>query len=373
MSRQLEAALEATDGPGARTGLLVVGPRGMGKSTLLDDLEAVLDGVVVRVRGLRNVPTVPLGAATLAKTALISVLGLPDTSHPDQVVPVGTPRASGQPFTGALDPRALSAFVRLMRGVTGHRRVYLLVDDVDHVDAASRMVFALAAAHTSTLPGTLVCTATQEEDVPELQELRRLELQPLTVEDVVGLTEATRSITPPHPVARRIRELTDGRPAVVQELIEQLSDAQLLGTSLVPTTARLGDTARAAVADLVSGLPPQTLEALHLVVTSGTRMAGLVSKMLDSTGSSLEDLVDDGALTSRAGVVRPVSGLVERHLRATTTSTIRRRAARALLVRCSTPAPTTSTPCRRTSAVRWPRQTPRGPRRGESWTLRTTR
>lgn len=335
-SRQLEAALEAASGTGSHSGLLVLGPRGMGKSTLLDDLEATLDGVVVRVRGLRNVPTVPYGAAVLAESHVASALGLRADPGPDDADRVLRALADlpGDGH-GAADVRMLTAFVESMRLAAGKGAVYLLVDDVDHVDTASRALFALAGAYSSTTGGGVVCTATREQDVPELHDFRRLELRPLTVEDVEGIARSTRSLTLPTTVSERVRDLTDGRPAVVQELVEQLSDAQLRGTSLIPTTVRLGDTARSALAELLAELAPPTLEALHLVVASGTRSAGLVSRLLDSLGSSLEDLVDDGALTSRAGQVRPASGLVERHLRATTTSTVRRRAAHALLDACA--------------------------------------
>lgn len=337
-SRQLDAALDAVARPGSHPGLLVVGPRGMGKSTLLDDLEAALDGIIVRLRGLRNVPTVPYGAAVIAEAQVSSALGIPVVARPDDVGSVRQALADAHVAppsrADALDSRMLDAFVQSMRLAAGRGRIYLLVDDVDHVDAASRALFALAAAY-STAGGGVVCSATREEDVPELHDFRRLELKPLTVDDVVETARSLRSLTPPATVAQRVRDLTDGRPAVVQELVEQLTETQLLGTSLIPTTERLADAARAAVADLVAELPPPTLEALHLVVTSGTRSAGLVSRMLDTLGSCLEDLVDDGAVVSRAGYVRPVSGLLERHLRATTTSTIRRRAARALLAACA--------------------------------------
>lgn len=337
-SRQLEATLEAVHGSGSSSGLLVVGPRGMGKSTLLDDLEAALDGIVVRVRGLRDVPTAPYGAAVLAEAHVSSALGVQVVARPDDVRSVREALATAAVGPTAnpdtLDSRMLDAFVQAMGLAAGRGRIYLLVDDVDHVDAASRALFALAGAY-SALGGGVICSTTREQDVPELNGFRRIELKPLTVDDVVEVAGALRSLTPPSTVAQRVRDLTDGRPAVVQELVEQLSETQLLGTSLIPTTARLGDTARAAVAELLAELPPPTIEALHLVVTSGTRSAGLVSRMLDSLGSSLEDLVDDGALTSDAGSVLPVSGLVERHLRATTTSTVRRRAARALLSACA--------------------------------------
>jgi len=337
-SRQLDAALDAVARPGSHPGLLVVGPRGMGKSTLLDDLEAALDGVVVRVRGLRNVPTVPYGAAVIAEAQVSGALGTSVVVRPDDVSSVRQSLADARvgPSLGpdTLDSRMLDAFVQSMNLAAGRGRIYLLVDDVDHVDAASRALFALAAAYP-TAGGGVVCSATREQDVPELHDFRRLELKPMTVDDVVEVARSLRSVTPPATVAQRVRDLTDGRPAVVQELVEQLSEAQLRGTSLVPTTERLADAARAAVTDLVADLPPPTLEALHLVVTSGTRSAGLVSRMLDSLGHCLEDLVDDGAVVSDAGYVRPVSGLLERHLRATTTSTIRRRAARALLGACA--------------------------------------
>lgn len=334
-SRQLEAALDAVSGSGSPSGLLVVGPRGMGKSTLLDDLEQALDGVVVRIRGLRNVPTVPYGAAVLAESRVSSALGLHAEAGPDDADQVLRALAD-MPGDGhgAADVHMLAAFVESMKKASGHGAVYLLVDDVDHVDTASRALFALAGAYSTTPGGGVVCTATREQDVPEMHDFRRIDLRPLTVADVGGIARTTRSLTPPTTVSERVQDLTDGRPAVVQELVEQLSDAQLRGTSLIPTTVRLGDTARSAVSELLDDLSPPTLEALHLVVASGTRSAGLVSRMLDSLGSSLEDLVDDGALTSRAGQVRPVSGLLERHLRATTTSTVRRRAARALLDSC---------------------------------------
>ena len=339
-SRQLDTATEAIVKAGSHSGLLVVGPRGMGKSTLVDALEQSLEGEVIRVRGLRNVPTVPYGAAVMAQSAMATALGLPTVGAGDDVESVRRALSRRHPSGDVRDDEVFeatmaSAFEQALRLTAGREPVYLLVDDVDHVDTASRLLFARLAARTSSLPGGVVCTATREHDVPELHDFRRLELKPLTVPEIVEVAETTRALTPPASIAQRILDLTDGRPAVVQELVEQLAEAQLLGASLIPTTEQLGDAARAAVADVLGELPPPTLEALHLVVASGTRSTDLVSRVLLSLGGSLEDLVDDGALVGRAGVVRPASGLLERHLRATTTSQVRRRAARAVLDSCA--------------------------------------
>lgn len=338
-SRQLDAATEALVKPGPHSGLLVVGPRGMGKSALVDALEQTLEGVVIRVRGLRNVPTVPYGAAVTAHSVVATALGLPAASASEDGESARHRLAARTPVGSTADDlfeaAMADAFEKALRATASRRPVYLLVDDADHVDTVSRVLFAGLAARASALPGGVVCTVTREQDVPELHDFRRLELTPLTVPEVVDVAETSRALRPPAVIAQRLLDLTDGRPAVVQELVEQLSEAQLLGSSLIPTTETLGDAARAAVADLLADLPPPTLEALHLVVASGTRSTDLVSRLLVSLGASLEDLVDDGALVTRAGMVRPASGLLERHLRATMTGRVRRRAAQALLDSCA--------------------------------------
>jgi DNA-binding SARP family transcriptional activator len=206
------AALEDVVLSGSGGGMslaLVEGEAGLGKSRLLDELAATLDGARVgRVSCSaleQRLAYVPLAAAL--RDAL-SDIALDEAELPalSRILPELGLRSP------ALDIGEVDALEAIVELITRHAPVVLLIDDLHYADAQTIATLGYLQRRCAHVPGAIVATARSEEIAPDhpvrlLQPVETIHLEPLTADELapLGITE--------------IHNQTGGHPAFVAERI----------------------------------------------------------------------------------------------------------------------------------------------------------
>ncbi|MEV6524361.1 AAA family ATPase [Longispora sp. NPDC051575] len=255
-------------------GLLLYGPAGIGKTTLVDALaaEAASAGTLV----LRSTPSV--AESELPYLALADLFGGvmvaagPVLPTPQRVA-LDTALLRRVPAPGSrVDPLAVRlAVVELLRYLTTRRGVLLVLDDAQWIDQASFDVLAfaarrltggrlrvLAAERTTGPPArTAVVPAPEEE----------FELGPLSEDVLADLLRARLDVRLVGPGLSRLCAASDGNPFYALELGRSLRrhGAQPWPDEPLPVPDRL----RALVAARLADLPPESGPALLLIALTG--------------------------------------------------------------------------------------------------------
>ncbi|WP_412542385.1 AAA family ATPase [Longispora sp. K20-0274] len=264
-------------------GLLLHGPAGIGKTTLVDALaaEAGAAGSLV----LRSTPSV--AEADLPYLALADLFGGvmiaagPLLPTPQRVA-LDTALLRRVPAPGArVDPLAVRlAVVELLRYLTSRRGVLLVLDDVQWLDQASYDVLAFAARRLTG--GRLRVLAAERTEgpptrtgvVPAPEE--EIELGPLPEEVLADLLRARLDVRLVGTGLSRLCAASDGNPFYALELGRSLRrhGAQPWPDEPLPVPARL----RALVAARLADLPPESGPALLLLALTGRPDQSLVPR-----------------------------------------------------------------------------------------------
>jgi len=288
-SAELAAALSsARDGSGSA--LVLGGDPGIGKTSLLRELVAQADGLVVlEAAGVEAEADLPYAALVDVLTPLLHHLdALPEA----QAVALSTALALGPP--GAADRFAVGvATLGLLTEAAEQGPTLIVVDDLQWVDSASRDALSFAARRLSSIPVVLV--AAQREGAAPLPGAKVVPVGPLEREDSAAvLSEATAGIAPQ--VVAQLLDAARGNPLALVELPRLLTRGQLEGTEAldepIPTANGLE---RAFVARLAP-LSDAGRRAVVVAAADGSGSAGVVLRALGSLGLPDEALREVEAL-----------------------------------------------------------------------------
>jgi DNA-binding winged helix-turn-helix (wHTH) protein len=268
-------------------GVLVTGSAGVGKTRLVDELVAHLEGTgsqVARANGHPEARGIPLAAFA-------------------HLLPADVATATGP--GGALDRGVVFHAARQALGTAvGGSPVLLVVDDADQVDELSRALLASLVLSRSVIAVLTMRTddgPTPFDHLVKDGHLIRVDLEPLEPETVEALLH--RALGGPM-VAECVEELVSsalGNPGVLRQLVETTLDAGTLvendGVWRLTGPLRPTPSMQDLVADRLAGLGGEHRHVMEVLAVAGRLGLDLLIGMVGD--EPLEDLERRGLVTVR--------------------------------------------------------------------------
>lgn len=290
---ELSREAEVARGGRARS-IVLVGPAGVGKTRILDELEARLrlrGARVVRVgvqQAMQDVEYAALVGLVRALAALPGALGIPGRSAGRLV---GVVPELAERFPGAVEHRVSvrgaegiarlqEALGDLLTSVSEERLVVVMLDNLHHADAASRRVLegALPAATSRLLR---LATTRNATDGSALAAASVIEVLPLDADGIAALLRSVATV-PELPwmddLVRALERRSLGVPQVVLAMLRSLGAARLLHveqgawTSERPEALLAMAEETAGTSALLAGVDPLARLALEVLATWGRPM-----------------------------------------------------------------------------------------------------
>jgi class 3 adenylate cyclase/tetratricopeptide (TPR) repeat protein len=241
---QLESSFErAVDGCDCRL-ITVVGPAGIGKSRLVDELLARLGDRARVARGrclsygtltywpiaevVRELAGIDAAATPEEAAGAIAAL-MPEADagaalRVAAAIGVGDARPS-------LPEEIFVAVRQLFEHVASERPLVVLFDDVHWGERTFLDLVGYLPRLPSDAPILIVCTARADllHERPEWRAGELVELQPLEVADIAAiLTEVAEGVAPPEAVVERLNRAAGGNPLFAEEMLRMLLEEQAL-------------------------------------------------------------------------------------------------------------------------------------------------
>ena len=268
---ELDNVMEAV-GRGIAEGVTLIqieGTAGLGKTRLLDELRARLDGTRIGCASCslleRNLPYVPLAAVLREALADVAL----DADHPPALQQVLPELAHGAQMASADEIEVLEALVALL---AEHAPVVLLLDDIHLADP--RTLAALGyLRRRAVFPGAIVTTARPPGAAPAQPPYRldadaRVKLEPLSRDELAaaGIAE--------------LHEPTAGDPRLVMEALangRSATPSETLTEALLSQCRAEGDWAYRVL--LAASVVEQPFEPEFLADGLGVEAAELVEEL----------------------------------------------------------------------------------------------
>ncbi|HWV87290.1 MAG TPA: LuxR family transcriptional regulator [Capillimicrobium sp.] len=284
--------------------LLVEGPAGIGKSTLLDDAVAQAGDVrVLRTRGFEGETDLPYaGLLELAGPILPLADALPE---PRRLALHGAlALADAPPGDRFAVPAALLA---LLGGAAEEGPVLVVADDVHWLDAATRdaLLFAARRASWEGL-GVLLAARDGDGEPIDAPELERLTLDPLDRDSAVALVRDAPDDPGPPLAPAAVEAVVDagaGNPLALLELRRRLTPQQRAGAIDPAAPLRAGAELRDGFARRLDALPDPARRALCVVAAAGHASPDAIRAALaalDLPADALDAARDAGLLAGDA-------------------------------------------------------------------------
>jgi DNA-binding CsgD family transcriptional regulator len=274
------------------TRVALTGPLGIGTSRLIDELEARLGGVpgvvFCRARSYAphgGIPYAAVGSAlgdALQRTSddqLASVLG--SAAH-DMAVLIPTLAERLTRLGVKADPPTLEApdqrgariresLLGVLERLAKNGQLCLVIEDLEHADPGTQELVQMLLRLRRRLPLTLIVAFHPEElgrghparglarEIEESQLVERVELAPLSRDDMVALVESLEEERPNLSFVAAVMEGSRGNPLVAEQLVA--AHRHLAGT-------RLSDPLEEIIQARLSRLERQPLHVLRVIAAA---------------------------------------------------------------------------------------------------------
>ncbi len=284
----LRAAVDrAREGAG---GVVVVeGPPGQGKSSLLAALAAEATGVhVLPVAGSQSETGLPFAALdALARPLLEHLPALPGPQA------AALERALAIRPGGAVERYAVAAAtLSLLAAASASEPLLCLVDDVQWLDESSRAALFFAARRLRTEPIALVLAGRGEPAAPDsIGEVARVRLSPLSDADSIALVDALTDHRIAPESAERLARAGAGNPLALRELVRRLPAEVRDGRAAMTGPPPPDASARALLSERAAALPANARRALLITAVAGDSAPHELRRALAGAGLSTHDLL----------------------------------------------------------------------------------
>lgn len=280
---------------GSGASLLVTGPPGAGRSTLLTEAAATTAGVeVMTARGVATESAMPYsGLSELLAPVMAEIEQLPAPQAHALRCAVGL--ADGPAPASAVGMAVLEALTH----IAARGPLLLVVDDLHLLDEASgtALLFAVRRLRGRPVAALLSAESPLDQHVAgvDLPQLALTELD----EEAAGELLADNGWTPPVPLQRAALAVTGGNPLALVELAAARSPAERLEDIAGRIAVPLAPRQHAAFLRQVAPLPPETRRLLVLAAAAVDVPTGAVYEAAGRLGLGIEAL----GPAERAGVV----------------------------------------------------------------------
>jgi DNA-binding CsgD family transcriptional regulator/tetratricopeptide (TPR) repeat protein len=327
---ELEAVL--SDAAAGRPSLaFVAGDSGVGKTRLLDEVAKrakasgarILSGDCVEL-GEGELPYAPIVAAlralTRAQDPVLAELPAPVRAELTTLMPELDSASLGEPADAAAQVRLFEALLWLLNRLGQDQPVLLAIEDLHWADRATRSFIAFLGR--SLCRERVVVVATYRSDElhrrhplrPLLAELerdvraRRIELRPLTRDELALLVRDILGAPPSDEVVERVFGRSEGHPLFVEELLAASLDGRgalppTLRDALMVRVERLSADAQEVLRVLAVG---QRLDDELLGEVTGLEIAALHEALRDAVANHIVAVGAEGRYLFRHALLREV-------------------------------------------------------------------
>jgi ATP/maltotriose-dependent transcriptional regulator MalT len=303
--REQRLLAERLDGlrAGRGFGLLVDGPAGIGKSTLLAGaLERAAPRRALRLEGYASEAEIAFGGLLTLLTPLLPARhALPPAQR--DALEAALALAAPAPY----DPFALRVAVAALLAVAAEEEPLLVaVDDAQWLDEDSLAALVFAARRPAgDGVGLLLATRDAEGGPLAGAGIERLTLAPLDASDARRLIADAADVAPA--VVPAVLRAAGGNPLALRELPRALTDAQRRGEEALAEPLAAGGPVVAAFARTVRALPADEQTALALVAATGGHddRAAAALRELALPGDVLDRLLARELLERAGPFLRP--------------------------------------------------------------------
>jgi len=306
---RIEVASHVADLLASGGSVLLRGPAGIGKSTVLDALAAQrTDAMVLRVAaaevesGLPYLTLVDLFGKVLADHGVVL------RGHLRAALDAALLRTAA-PTTPQDELAVRLAVLELLRALSSRHSVLLVIDDLPWVDEQSAGVLRFVARRLGGLPVQMIASARVggNEDVPRAElcppPCHELTLPPLGADDIADLLRARFGDRLSRSAILRVHAACGGNPLFALELgraVAERGEPIALAEPL-PVPDRLRELLTARIA----ALPEATRTALVVAASAARPTRDLLERSTPGSAAELRVAVDSGVTTVASdGAVR---------------------------------------------------------------------
>lgn len=281
--QEISRSLALVEADGAAP-LVVVGPRGSGLSTVLNEV-AERSALPATVLGVSRAESGwPLSGLSAVLAAIDAAQGSSLSLHPTLLNPDVADFARAQ---------ALTAEVR--KAVT--RPMLLVINDADEVDEVSRRAlgFLLRRLGGSRLRVVVGVAPLPAGDA--LEGLPTLQLQPVPVPELAALGRSVHGTAADRAVLDYIARISSGRPLVFLSFLEELPAEVRGGVGPIPVPLKSGPVLTDVVGGTLRDLGEQGEAVLRALGTSFYLPAPVAAALPEVTVEGIQELEGRGIIT----------------------------------------------------------------------------
>ncbi len=260
------------------SGLIVRGPAGSGKSTLIKAVAKDSSIEVIRIKVNRAECRWPLSGLSV----LLSHFDVHEIQ--EMLSGLGTQELTPHDLFG------LSKNLLKWLGDLSDRRVLLLIDDVDRMDAASKDVIGFIFRRLSSTNVSAVISLTHVAHDCPFEGLPFLDLEPLDQKTIQAMTMSEVEADSDTGIHRIIARAAAGIPGRAMDMLRGLTPGQITGVEAVQLPFRLSDVQSSALLGDLDGISPDGRKLLQLAAMSTTVSLTAVSAIIPHHTPALDEL-----------------------------------------------------------------------------------